>query len=423
MTGTSAQIATTRGDQEEAPTRPGPADRRSPQGVPALRALFAYLVLGVSFWVATSIYAASIPAGGEPWMAGDWFINYAGGFVRRGLFGELFLQVAPPGAAGLWVLFAVQLAFYAVVVLYAIQVLHRTAYSWSSIALICGPAALPFIGWDPDGGFRKEIITFAALALLAWARWPRRRSWEIVLLVVVAAALFVLGVFSWEASALLLPAALYLLLAGGAPHRGLDIFRRSAAAVFVVIAAVGAGLGTLAHGDVATASAVCEAVREHGFIGPEICGTEATGGGGIEAIGWTSERAQADVAASFPLYAAFLPFIALALVPAVASRWFRTNWGWAVLVALGVLPLYVVVTDYGRWTHVLVIALTFCMTAGDPHRAFSRIWAPLATVLYVSMWALPHHLAPTSGWPWLGFARTVVDQSIEILGVAMGRVV
>ena len=31
---------------------------------------------------------------------GDWLINYAGGFVRRGLFGEVLFAVSPPGAVG-----------------------------------------------------------------------------------------------------------------------------------------------------------------------------------------------------------------------------------------------------------------------------------------------------------------------------------
>ena len=386
-----------------------------------LRALFSYAVLATAFGVGTSAYASTITTGGEPWMTGDWLINYAGGFVRRALFGELFLGIAPPGASGLWTLLGVQLAFYAVLLAYALQVLHQTRYALSSIALVCGPAALPFVGWDPDGGFRKEIIAFAALALLAWARRSHRRPWMVVVLVLIALPLYVLAVFSWEASALLLPAIAYLLLARGAPHRGLDTFRWSAATVFAVVAVVGAGLSTLAHGDVAASHAICEHLRAQGYDGPQICGADATAGGAIEAIGWSPDRTRQDLALSFPLYGAYLPYIALALVPVAASRWFRVNWRWALIIAAGVLPLFLVVTDYGRWTHILVIALMLCMTAADPNRAASRIWTPVATVLYVSMWALPHHLAPEGAWPWLGLARTVVDQAIEVLGAAMGR--
>lgn len=385
-----------------------------------VRATVAMVILAIPLALALVNYAGSIPEGGEPWLAGDWFINYGGGFVRRGLFGELFLALAPAGEAGLWVLFGLQAGIYAVLLAYCLQVLHRTSYAWSSIALVCSPMALAFIGWDVDGGFRKEILTFLALALLAWARRPGRPPGTVIALVVVALALFVLGVFSWEASTLLLPGILYLLLARGAPHTHLDVFRRSAAAVFVVAGGTGAVLGTLLHGDAGTAAAICDAVRDAGFRGPALCGVEATGGGGIEAIGWSSERAMQDVLVSYPLYVVFLPFFVLALLPAVVSPWFRKHWLWGVAIVAGVLPLFIVVTDYGRWTHMIVMALLFCITADDPRAAEASVWNPLSTLLYVSLWSMPHHLAPDGGWPWLGLARTVVDHTRIALGSLLG---
>ena len=385
------------------------------------RAVFAYGVLAWALFRTFRDYSFSIGDGGEPWLAGDWFINYGGGFVRRGLFGELFLAVAPGGAAGLWLLFFIQMALYGLVLLWLGQVLHRTRYSWSAVAVACAPAGLAFIGWDLDGGFRKELIAFAVLVLLGWARSRRRGPVGAVALTVLALVLFFLAVFSWEASALLLPAVWYLLLGRGAPHAGLEVFRRSAAAVFTVVGGVGAVVSTLVHGDLGTAAAVCETVRAHGFLGPDLCGSEGTGGGGIEAIGWTSERAVNDVLVSFPLYVGYLPFVVLALVPVLVSRWFRSNWMWGVLVIVAVLPLFAVVTDYGRWVHIIVIALTICMTADDPDGVHSSLWNPVVTVIFVSLWGLPHHLAPDSGWPWLGLVRTVVDELIIQLGTVMGR--
>lgn len=330
--------------------------------------------------------------------------------MRRGLFGELFLAWVPGGEAGLWVLFWLQICCYLVVLVYAVEVMHRTRYSWSSIALVCSPAGLAFIGWDTDGGFRKEILVFVVLALLAWSRRPGRRPLAIGVLVTAALALYVVAVFSWEPAALLLPAVGYLLLTG---ERPLLVFRRSLAALFAVVGFLGGLAGMLAHGDVGTALAICTDVRAHGYHGVALCGADAAGGGGIDAIGWTSKRALGDVAAAFPAHLGYIPLIALALTPAVASDWFRTHWRWGVAVAVGVVPMYLLVTDYGRWTHIVVIALMFCVTAEHPSGAHSSFWNAPVALLYVSLWAMPHHIGPWEAPEWRGLLHTIMTNLIR----------
>lgn len=400
-------------------------------GVPhrELRAWFAIGVLvfalGVAIYRYVTITAGTsvkdIPyVGGDPWMAGDWLINYAGGFVRRGLFGDLFLRLGPGGETGLWVLLAIQVAIYLVVLAYSVRALHRADYSWSSIALVCSPAALAFVGYvlSADAAFRKELLSFLVLALLAWSRGRNRSGPGVVALVIAALAAFVLAVFSWEASALTLPAIGYLLLHRGAPQPQLDVFRRSAAAVFLVVGALGALLSVVYHGDPATAIAICDALRAAGFDGPSLCsGGEISGGGAIEAIGWTSYKTGQDLGLALPVYIGFLPMIVLSLVPAVASRWFRANWLWGLAIIVAILPLYVVVTDYGRWTHLMAMALMFCITADDPADAHSRIWNPLSGILYVGTWGMPHWMGQAqfeeSWWPNVSLLSKLTETAID----------
>lgn len=387
----------------------------------AARQFVAYFLLAFALGRATLSYGRRVAEGGDPWMTGDWLINYGGGFVRRGLFGELFLNLAPTGMPGMWWLFGIQLGLYAITLTFLLAVLHRSDYSWSSIALVCGPAGLTFIGWDIDGGFRKEILTFASLALLAWARWAHGRVVPVVL-TLLGVALFTLGVLSWEATILLLPAALYLLVSR--PEQGLVIFRRSAAAVLAAVSAVGGVLSVRYHGDPGTWVLICEHARSFGHGGPMLCASADAGGGAIEAIGWTDEKALADVAAAYPLYLGYLPLMALAVLPVVLSRWFRANWGWALALAVTMVPMYLVVTDYGRWTHMLVLGLTFCVVGHDPHDAESRFWNPLVTILYLTLWGMPHHLPPDAGWPWSGALSTMVHDLIawvaDLLGFPLG---
>ncbi|MFP5416297.1 MAG: hypothetical protein ACLGHZ_05395 [Actinomycetes bacterium] len=375
------------------------------------RQFFALFVLAVAVTQAHLFYSRSLANGGEAWMAGDWFINYAGGFVRRGLFGELFLKTGASGATGLWTLFWLQAALYAAVLAYLVAVLYRCRFSWSSIALVCSPAGIAFIGWDINGGFRKELLVFLTLLILALTRWTAGRL-PAVAGTVLALAVYTIAVFSWEPATLLLPAVAYLLLSR--PASGLVVFRRSAFALFAAVSLLGGVLSMAYPGDPATADLICQAVREHGFLGPSLCGDADTGGGGIDAIGWTQARALGDVSASFPLYVGYLPLIALAFLPVVLSRWFKRNWGWAVAITVAFLPMYLIVTDYGRWTHILIVALTFCITAHEPDEVTSPLWNPMLTIIYVVLWGLPHHLTPDSTeFPWMGLVSTLVVSGIQ----------
>lgn len=389
-----------------------------------LRALFALSVLGFAVGRAGYRYVqTSMPMGGDTWMVGDWLINYGGGFVRRGLFGQLFLTFAPAGQPGLWILFALQMSCYLLIFGYGVRVLYRTRFSWSSIALICGPAGLAFIGWVPsvDAAFRKELIGLAALALLALAR-PARTTAAAVVLTLAGSLMFLLGVFSWEATALLLPVAWYLLLDHrGTPAARLVVLRRSVAAVVTVVSGFGALLSMLFHGDVAVADAICDSVRAHGFSGPQVCsGGALMNGGAIEAIGWTSYKTAQDLAIAIPPYIGFIPLIVLALLPVVASAWFRRHWRWALLAVVAIAPLYFIVTDYGRWTHVLVLALTFCVTADDPAGGHARFWNPVGSVAYTALWGMPHWMGEAQlgeqWWPSVGLLPTVLDAVNERLG-------
>jgi len=378
------------------------------------RALFAYAVLAIVAGLMLFSRVKDTRAGGAAYQTADWLINYGDGFVRRGLFGQLFLSVTPQGdAGGLWILFGVQSLLYLVIFVFAGWILHRYNYSWSMIALVCGPAAVGFFGWDPGSGFRKEVLAYVALAALVWALVPGGRPRRAVTVSLVSLLVFVVAVFSWETSALFAPAFLYLLLRR---TDDLRMFRRWLAATFLVVAGAGLALGTVFHGTTETATAICDTVRAHGYTGAEICS------GAIDAIGWTSSFTLASVAESFPLYAGYIPLIILGLVPVVATRWVRENWRWAVFIAIAFVPLFVIVTDYGRWTNMIVMALLFCIVAGKREDSFSPVWNPLATVLYVSLWGLPHWLPADDdqSWPWLGLVKTLNSSAIDLFGKILG---
>lgn len=361
------------------------------------RAVVAYAVLGLAFWRAIADYVArDIGIGGATYRVGDWLISYAGGFVRRGLFGEL-LFTAPPGAPTLLALAGFQFACYAVVAGYVIGFLHRTGYAWPAVALACSPAALPFIGWDVEGGWRKEIIGFAAIALLGWAR---RASAERLRRALTAAAVvgFGLAMFSWEASVFAIPMLLFLL---SRPDGRPDL-RSWATWAILGLGLAGGVASLLFRGDSTHATAICRRVVAQG-LNPDLCA------GAIAKIGHPLAEAIAAVAIRFPLYQWFLALLPLALLPVLTSPWLRRHWPWFLATVVAVAPLYVIAEDYGRWAHLLLMAPALAIMAGDLRDVVFRWWNGWTTVAYVTLWGLPHWLFPDDAWPLYSFWGSLLE--------------
>lgn len=366
--------------------------------IPLPQAIVAFGILAVSACFAVISYAAVIAAGGNDHQTADWLISYPDGFIRRGLFGELLFGIAPIGPGTLWLLFALQVACYVPLYAFFVNYLFRTDFSWSAIALVASPAALPFIGWDPLGGFRKEILGFLALVLIAFARRQMAQHWRIVLLFAALTA-WTLGVFSWESVALMLPAIGFLLLTEPALP-----LRRTMAALFATVGAGAFAASTIWHGTPATATQLCAKILDHD-LGQNLCtGAVAWMGRGLT----DSTDALTRVA---PTYIGYLFMMALALLPIALSPWLRRYWLWALAALAGIAPLFVLGIDYGRWIHILVIELSICIAVSHRELIESRLWNPLSVGLFVSMWALPHAnptLPDTPGWPFKGILADVI---------------
>lgn len=338
--------------------------------------------------------------GGEIWRSGDWLINYNGGFVRRGMVGQLVLDTsAPTQADTLWRLFGVQIACYAIVLLYVVRFLQRENYSWAAVVLACSPVALPFLGWDPQGGFRKEILGFATLALLGWNARRSGPVWLQYARLAVATGVFVIAVFSWETSAFFLPIMLWLLWQATDLRKEVRIL---VGGLLSVVSVAGLYLAIRFHGDFEHVMAICAPLLDRGFDY-----TYCTDNSAIAAIGWTLSDNMRSVRDSFPLYFWYLPGIALAMLPFGGVDWLRRN-RWKVLVAVAPLTLlYIIGIDFGRWTHIWFMALAILQMS--QRTTLSRRWNLVTAVVYVSVWALPHCVGVAWGlpWPWLGLIHTI----------------
>lgn len=104
------------------------------------------------------------------WKMGDWLSNYQGGWIRRGLSGEIIYRFARLTHInpGVYVLL-LQLLCYAVFFLFSWRLLKKQSSLSPYLLLIFSPFIFTFQINDVQGGFRKEILYFAVLAVCAWS--------------------------------------------------------------------------------------------------------------------------------------------------------------------------------------------------------------------------------------------------------------
>ena len=130
--------------------------------------LFAVTIRGV--WTAISM--------GDPYILGDWQINYVGGFVRRGLLGELpRYGLEWFGVDTRTTVFAVQFLVYGAFFGFSLPLVAAAIARYPVFAFAAAsPLAFSFGAASPSAAGRKEIVFLATLSALAWRL--NRRSKE-----------------------------------------------------------------------------------------------------------------------------------------------------------------------------------------------------------------------------------------------------
>jgi hypothetical protein len=361
---------------------PPPEGRRVTRGTGWPRVVVALALLAVL--IVTAGQARELRRNGFIPVDSEWLISYGGGFHRRGLFGSIYMVLFPDGTAGLWLLFALQTALWWLPLGYAVWWIHQCGYRWFALALTLSPGAFMFPVWDAGGFGRKGMLGLSALTLVAIAGRAHRPAlrW---LGVACAGLLFLVGAFSWEMTAVMLPAMIFLLrrVAGGRAQVALR-------AGFVAIGALGLLLGLAFPGTTGHRDAACSAVVAQG-VTDQVCS------GVLRYIGEPVATIRAEIAHAYPTYLVYIPLILLSVLPLATSRWMQRHAVLAGTSLLMIAPLFAVAVDYGRWTNVVVLELLICLMSSE-HRPRSTLgWNAPLTVIYLGSWALPHWIHTSLG--------------------------
>lgn len=338
--------------------------------------MFAVLWIGS---VATVVWwHARFASTGWYWTTADWLINFEGGLIRRGLMGEVLLNLFADEFNVAYLVFLLQVLLLLTVYVSAAYLFFGSSRSSSWFMLAMSPAFLLFFPLSPEGSLRKEVFAVAAAALLAVA--IRRRSGTV--LVWIATAVFVVGALAHESVALAVPALLYLIHLS--EQRSI-IGKRTAIAASTALAlsaAISIVMAIAQPGTPAQASKVCERVLA-ATGNPVICQ------GSIEALGLGLRNSVATVSALLPGNVGYLALIVLSLVPFALLGANREFWRLVLVVYAFLMPLFFVAWDYGRWIFLATAILSFiAFVRLNDHRNEIHVPAFFAYA-YVFLWFLP----------------------------------
>jgi len=363
------------------------------------------------------LYLAPFSRDLEGWALGELFINYQGGFVRRGLPGEIVFKVS------LWLDASPTAIFRGIfITLYALNIIVFVALSGAEsrilhrAVLLLAPTLLLFPVYDFPAYARKEVLTTLLLgihALIAQRVLLQRLSSETYrkLLITIVVPLLIAVVLSHDIQVFFIPLHFFiswqvLKSEPSPPERFLLV-------VYVPVALVSL-LPIIFHGDRETALAICSSWRPL-FEEFQWCEWNS----GITALGWDHRqqfRHLRLILQDTTATALFLVGLILSILPYLVFygvSHFRTVFegmqprilkALATLSLLTPLALFIIGGwDYGRWIHLVTIGfmvLIFC----DPR--FDRFEAPwdnmlnqarglkatpylLAAGLYIAAWRVP----------------------------------
>lgn len=372
----------------------------------------AGLVLYLLFvFLITALIGFRAFASNDFWKIGDWLINYQGGFVRRGLPGEIFLSLSSWTALPASVFaFGAQILSYIVYFVFTGLLLIRQSRLLPMALLIISPYIFLFQIHDTSGGYRKEIIYFSVLAIVAWSAGSIRRDrFERAMIIVLLA--YPMVILAHEMLAVFLPYILAIYIGNKKLDRQL-ILRIGGLVTPSVIAFA---MSLKYPGTAEQVVAICNSLEGY-------APTNCHEGG---AIGWLQRSAEHGLNKVYEkvqkyhyiesyLFATVLAAIAyIPISTRVRKLWSDTPLRILILISvIGSLPLFVFAVDWGRFIYIhlfslFIVLLTFEdatlaeQNARTPSLSMHGMWFKrrrrLAYTLlglfalgYASLWHIPH---------------------------------
>ena len=351
----------------------------------------------------------------DTWRIGDWLINYQGGFVRRGLLGEVLYQLSRITTINNVILTVVlQLFLYLVFIISVFQLLKSNSFSIEIFMLVFSPGFLLFTVNNPLGSFRKEILWFAFFSILCNYLLSTKKPIPIGFFVGVGISALIL-VLNHEMLLAFLP---YLICAMQIHDRGITTNFRKMIFALIPAGIIAGVVLILAKGSPQIVVDICGSLKE---IAPSECLSR----GAISSLAQTTQSARAMVISRIDsntvivyLITALLGFLPvfLFLFSSKFTNVFnqkidRVFFQATIIVTLFCsLPLFWVAVDYGRFIYIHIVSLSVLVLMMNQKKGFNekkislkQVFLLLFGIAFVILWRLIYAGATVGNvFPWVG---------------------
>lgn len=346
----------------------------------------------------------------EGFNIGDWLINYAGGFVRRGLIGEILYGLSRLiGVNPAILLVFLQAVIFGVYFYFAYKILLSKPVILKYTFIIFSPFVFTFAINSQAGGYRKEIIYFAVLSFITYAsesysvvKFQRIFFWTLFLYPMV--------LLTDELGLVILPLLIGIYWNKVRP----SFFQLSPYLPILIVE------NLLVFGVIILNHKISPFQVDMIINSLIQAGYDPKGSGAIEALSATTTANMKDTFHSvfyghyFQIYPLALFLCSLAYVPlrneikaVFKNKFLMLGYSGSMIV---LVPVFIIANDWGRWTYILLVELFMVILIVDkPHHErmnFSQkkmpvpklvLWSVIV-ISYASFWYLPHVLEDGANW-------------------------
>jgi hypothetical protein len=321
------------------------------------------------------------------WTTSDWLINYQGGFVRRGLVGQLIYSFSSGAVEILGTMFFLQATCVLVTLWLILKIFFASTKKITWLIFLLSPGFfITYFLYEPRFGLRKECIIFLSFTLLINSIDKSNIQLRYA---IPAVLIYALSVFSHEISALCLPFFLYPLWV----HYKLTK-KLNANKVLIISSALGllSFLGLIFsfifHGDEKISWEVCNSLTKQG-LNNILCGYS---------INFLASDLKSGILlvvaeiTSHSYVSLYLIVTILGLSPFLLSSWIKIKSTWALLLIGGIAltPLFLTGIDWGRWIFLYIVLTTLCLFWYSTVAQVKLKPIPFIFVaIYIGCWNLP----------------------------------
>lgn len=219
----------------------------------------------------------------EGWTGSEWLVNYQGGFVRRGLIGEILFFIAKNFTINIeWTIKIFCLLSFVVVIVFFVWAFIKKGYSLYILPLCF------FLGTHVFWGMYWHKRDHLMLIFLIATLWFFTKNNRLAIKFFVVNVLLVIALQVHEVIAFFSLPIFFLLLCNDFKNKGR--LRSIVLSLVFLLPSIGAFFLTLKyHGNLETAQTIWDSWVEVAQLKPATL-TERSHGA-LSAIGWTSEKA------------------------------------------------------------------------------------------------------------------------------------